>query len=595
MIPVRAVAALSLTATLSLAARHAAAGGACRLLQFSFEPDCLVRDATSGKCRFEPTRPDLGPQIAVWIESADGATFVDTVMVTNAVALYGLGNRPGRWDFPSGPKFPYGRRPMSLPVWAHRRGVQYGALAMNDGDDDDIGDHAAVSSPEPHFCRPMMPSEIVDAVTCASGNFRSAKGLFDDTMPKSFYPPRGDLLDWDDLCVPLVTADGTSCDYGDARMFGLINDLDAIAAATPPYDQTYTGTWRVPEGLAAGAYALMIEVSKELDGNASYTHSSYLSPFETTYYGGYGLDGNVGQPSVVYRVPFSLAAAVPATTTDAPVGYGDWTGAAGTLSPLDATISDGAGTGAGRLRTSDGPGGPGRVHLVEVACAALDCTESAPPAQPAVDATPRAQDAAAATFSFRQVADGNGGPVIGYELRYTPVTASFLQSVDETTFLRWTPAPPPRVDAPGTVTTTTLPLLSPDTSYAISLRAQGSCGWSAPTFSRVTTARAVYKQLSGCVIATAAYGSALAPDVVLMRRERDWAAARSSAVRLAALLYGDTAPPLAGLIGRSETARQLTRALLRPFARLNAAALARGALKGLPLAKDGAPAGAAPP
>jgi len=557
-----------------LAGAPRAAADTCRLLQLTFEPDCLVREPTSGRCRFEASRPDFGPQVAIWVESADGATFVDTVLVTNAVALYGIGNRPGRWDFRSGPRFPYGRRPMALPVWAHRRGVQYRALVMNDGYDDAIGDHASVSSPEPHFCRPMMPSEIVDAVTCASGNFRSAKGLFDDTQPRSFYPPRADLLNWDDLCVPLVSADGTACDYGDARTFGLLNDLDTVAAATPPYDQTCAATWRVPQGLAAGDYTLMLEVSKEFDGDGAYTHSSYLSPFEAMYYADYGLDGNVGQPSVVYRVPFSLAAPVPAAAVATAAGYGDWTGATGALSPLDATITDAPGSGAGRLRAGDGPGGMGRVHLVELPCAAVDCAQAGPPPQPPVDASPRAQDATTTSFSFRQVADG-ADKVITYDLRYTAVTSSFLQSVDESTFLRWTPAPAPVVDEPGTVTTVSMPVLSPGTAYAVGLRALGKCGWSAPTFSRITTSPAVYRKLSGCVIATAAYDSALHPDVALLRRERDWAAARSAAVRLAARLYGDTAPPLASLIGRSETARQVTRAVLRPFVLLNRAAVAR--------------------
>ena len=62
----------------------------------------------------------------------------------------------------------------------------------------------------------------------------------------SFYPPRGDLLDWVDLCVPVVSSDGTSCDYGDARQFSLLNDLDAIAAATPAYDSLFSATWTIP-------------------------------------------------------------------------------------------------------------------------------------------------------------------------------------------------------------------------------------------------------------------------------------------------------------------------------------------------------------
>ena len=113
-----------------LAGAPRAAAATCRLLPLTFEPDCLVRDPSSGRCRFEAARPDFGPQVAIWVESADGATFVDTVLVTNAGALYGSGNRPGRWDFRSGPRFPYGRRPMALPVWAHRRGVQYQALVL---------------------------------------------------------------------------------------------------------------------------------------------------------------------------------------------------------------------------------------------------------------------------------------------------------------------------------------------------------------------------------------------------------------------------------------------------------------------------------
>ena len=117
------------------AAGAAAAGGTCRLLRYSFEPDCFVRDA-SGACAFDETQPDLGPQVAVWVEDARTGAFVDTIMVTNAVGLFGIGNRPGRWDLRSGPLFPYGRRPMALPVWAHRRGKTYEAVKMNDGLED---------------------------------------------------------------------------------------------------------------------------------------------------------------------------------------------------------------------------------------------------------------------------------------------------------------------------------------------------------------------------------------------------------------------------------------------------------------------------
>src|SRR5207344_3172727 len=96
--------------------------------------------------------------------------------------------------------------------------------------------------------------------------------------------------------------------------------------------------------------------------------------------------------------------------------------------------------------------------------------------------------------------------------------------------------------------------------------------WSAPAFARVITGKRPYTQLSGCVIATAAYGSELDPDVALLRRERDQAARRSGLVELAALLYARDAPPLARLVGRSDTARAAVRALLRPIMTANRAA-----------------------
>src|SRR5687767_7410274 len=81
---------------------------------------------------FEVEFTPLGnPQIAVWLETADG-TFVDTVMVTRLIGTFGLGNRPGRYDFGGGHLWPYGRREHALPVWAHRRGVTYDRIVMQD-------------------------------------------------------------------------------------------------------------------------------------------------------------------------------------------------------------------------------------------------------------------------------------------------------------------------------------------------------------------------------------------------------------------------------------------------------------------------------
>ncbi len=58
-------------------------------------------------------------QIAIWLTDEQGA-FVDTVCVTNKIAKKGLGNRGGGLDDLWG-----GSRLSVLPVWAHKRGVDY--------------------------------------------------------------------------------------------------------------------------------------------------------------------------------------------------------------------------------------------------------------------------------------------------------------------------------------------------------------------------------------------------------------------------------------------------------------------------------------
>lgn len=63
---------------------------------------------------------EKGCQLAIWVEDEHGM-FVDTVYVTKKVAKKGMGNRKGELDDMWG-----GPRLSALPVWAHRRGVDYG-------------------------------------------------------------------------------------------------------------------------------------------------------------------------------------------------------------------------------------------------------------------------------------------------------------------------------------------------------------------------------------------------------------------------------------------------------------------------------------
>src|SRR3954464_12002294 len=95
---------------LGLLATTARADAPCRAVEVSFQPiDNL--------------------QIAVWIENPQGR-FVATPYVTRLTGALGLANRPGNGRFVSDYRFPYGRREMVLPIWAHRRNHQYGRVVM---------------------------------------------------------------------------------------------------------------------------------------------------------------------------------------------------------------------------------------------------------------------------------------------------------------------------------------------------------------------------------------------------------------------------------------------------------------------------------
>jgi hypothetical protein len=542
-----------------------AAAGACSVISYTFQPDCF-RSSTDATCVFDASHPDFGPQIAVWLERADGAAFVDTLMVTNAVGLYGIGNRPGTWNLRSGPRFPYGRRQMALPIWAHARGHLYDLVAMNDGLEDELTDHENDSSPEPYFCRPMLLGEVVDAITCASGQFRSAKGLLEPTSPQSYYPPRADLFNFGGLpCLSLIRYPG-SCDPGDSGQYFALNDVDTVATATPVYGAPFTGSSVIPSDLPAGDYALLVEVGKEFDPNPSNQHPSEVSALDLQYYAGYGQDGNVGQPSVLFRVPFALGAGATGTSASTAdlAGYGDWSGTTGDVHAPDGSISSDLGSGVGRLMLLDGPNGPARVEVAIDACPAVDCASS--PLPVSFTATPTASGTSV-QLGVLQSSEG-GKPVLGYEARYAIVLPS--SAIDPSSFSGWTPAGTIAVGPPASMTTVEVEGLTPATYYAVGIRAIGACSASdlgRTTFQRFVTPARKYAQLSGCFIATAAFGSELGPELDALRSLRDAASARSAFARAAVDLYYRSSPPLAAALARSDVTRALVRGALRALTR----------------------------
>jgi hypothetical protein len=569
---VRVAAAALLLAVLVPAA---ASAQSCMTLQYSFQPDCYRPDESSA-CVQSVAQMDFGPQIAVWLQDSTGK-FVDTLMVTNATARRGIGNRPGRWDFLSGPLFPYGKRVMSLPIWAHARGKTYSTVMMleamcGDGtprpSESCLGWHESYSSDELYFCQPLPLQQTqtaigttVDAVTCPTA-FHSEKGKFDPTTA-SYYPPRSDL-----------TSFGPN-DGPDPPTYSGINDLDAVAAATPVYGVTNNGIWSVPGDLPPGDYVLMVEVNKEYDTNAANMHPDYVDISLSSY----GTGGNFGQPSVVYEVPIHIDVTTAATDAEAALqitGYGDWTGATGEMNPRDATISTGVpGSGEARLLPISAGGLSGRV-IASVSPCMVVCPSVPAPAS-AVTNLVVATDGLGATSAILQFdnASPNEAPVMRYDVRY--LSGPTLTDAQLGSAIPATPMPP---GIPGTPTSVQITPLKPNTQYTVAVTAFDQCNQPSPTVTLTfTTSPVKFTQLSGCFVATAAWGSAMAPDVAAMRKVRDRVRPASTMFAVATDLYYRTGPAAAEVLRRSDTARALVRRLLGPVGAASQAVAALSATR----------------
>jgi hypothetical protein len=484
-------------------------------------------------------------QIVAWVEDDKGA-FVDTVFITQETGTFGLGNRPGRFDFNSGPHWPYGRRQTIFPVWSHRHGLTFPEVGFQNGDENNLSHPFPQSSMELHLCRPLQRAEAQwDTATCASSVFTD-KGVLSPTRTSN-YPPRADVA-------------RSSQDHPSVDMYDMLNPFDAVSAATPASDQNALVSWPIPPTLPSGNYVLFMEVAREFDMNATYNETAYPSPTGIPW-AEYG-EPYRGQPSVVYRVPFAIGGGEQTAIALDYAGYGDPDALDGTLRAPDATITtDLVGSGAGRLAVISSPQGDYRLRVVS-----RNEDDFIPPAIPAI---PRVEAFTSTTATISFVApgdDGKVGKLKSYEVRYRTAAASGGEDITEANFESSSPvtATVPITD-PGMVTSFKLEGLLPDTAYSIGIRALDDCrNTSALAVVKLQTAPRAVGEVDACFIATAAYGSVMADDVEALRRFRDVFLRQTTLGELAVETYYTFGPAVSGVVGESELLRASARSALDP-------------------------------
>ncbi|HEU0037230.1 MAG TPA: fibronectin type III domain-containing protein [Kofleriaceae bacterium] len=501
--------------------------------------DCRIVDVSYQLAAPQDPADRYRPQVVAWIEDTAG-NFVATVYITAATGTYGLGNRPGRFDFNSSPMWPYGRRVTVFPVWSHKQPLRWPEVVFQDGNDDNLSHSGGQSSPDLHYCRPLQPDEF-DALTCPSAQAYTDKGVF-SASAESRYPPRNDLAI-------------TSEESPDAAMYDVMNPFDTISQATPAFGVGARGSFVVPPEVVPGDYVLFVEVAREFDMNATYNETRFPSPTGIPWLD-YGLPYR-GQPSVVYRVPFTLGATDVVATTDQYIGYGDPDGLDGNIRAPDATISNEPGTGAGRLALiADGTS----TYRVKVGTR-REIDEIAPVAPRVLAVTEIG--GTSVTFQFRAPGDdGRNGTPQSYEIRYRagePITdANFADSTLANVALPVLPS--------GELQTVTLSGLLPDTAYSIGVRAYDNCHNPSPlAVVEATTPERLPGEVDACFVATAAYGSVLANEVGFLRHFRDALLRKTVLGELAVETYYTFGPAFAGVIGESDLLRATARDVLGPI------------------------------
>jgi hypothetical protein len=158
--------------------------------------------------------------------------------------------------------------------------------------------------------------------------------------------------------------------------------------------------------------------------------------------------------------------------------------------------------------------------------------------------------------------DGATGTVTGYEIRYSaagPITeATFADAPPITTNVD--------PDEPGQVQSFELAGLLPETTYHVAIRATDDCRNTGPiATASFRTPDRVAGEVDACFVATAAYGSALATEVGMLRGFRDRVLRQSVLGELFVETYYTVGPAFSQPIAHSDVLRRAARSQLEPL------------------------------
>jgi hypothetical protein len=356
-------------------------------------------------------------------------------------------------------------------------------------------------------------------------------------------------------------------------------DIDAVTMATPPGDVEQSVMYSVPEGWPQGEYVAWLEINTEGDYNAVFSDVTFPTPRQgdwDSWATGTGYPYR-GQPSVVYSVPFMLGEAA-STTVVEPAGFSSVDGLdpdSGSMHAMDGSITDDPaavpGSGADRLRHLPGTGYRLKVEVRDGAF----CRDPSLPAAPAeLTAEPVSDPKNAHHWGrLRYMTPPSGLAIAKYDVRYSkqPInegdSVSFIQGLPALAATNKMEALMVPVAGPsGSVIDVEFGGLDPSTKYWIAVRAVDVCNRAGPhAVAEMKTTKVDYTQLSGCFVATAAWGSPLQSSVAAMRRLRDRLRADAPWFAVMSDLYQRSGPPAAALLGRSDAARVLARRMIGPL------------------------------